>query len=183
MNSFYTEEELLNMGFKSIGNKVMLSRKCSIYFPNKICIGDNVRIDDFCILSGKITIGNNVHISAGSLLYGGEDGIVIEDFVGISSRVAIYSITDDYSGEYMTNSVVKMNCRNILSKIVILRKHSIIGTGSTILPGVIIEEGCAIGCMSLVKGTTEKWKIYAGIPVKVIDNRSRALLNLERINY
>ena len=35
-----------------------------------------------------------------------------------------------------------------------------VGTGSTILPGVKLEEG-AVGAMSFVKHTLEGWKIYA----------------------
>lgn len=34
-------------------------------------IGSNVRIDDFCILSGRLEFGSYVHIAAYSALYGG----------------------------------------------------------------------------------------------------------------
>lgn len=54
--SFYTHDELAEIGFKSCGKNVLISRKASIYSPAKIEIGDNVRIDDFCILSGVIFI-------------------------------------------------------------------------------------------------------------------------------
>ena len=70
MNNFFNEEELNKMGFKSIGKNVLISKKASIYSPEKIKIGDHVRIDDFTILSGNITIGNYVHISAYVALYG-----------------------------------------------------------------------------------------------------------------
>ena len=79
MNSFYCAEELSEMGFKRVGENVLLSRKASIYSPTKISIGSNVRIDDFCILSGNITIGSNVHISAYTALFGGGE-IIIEDY-------------------------------------------------------------------------------------------------------
>ena len=71
MNSFYSNEELKQLGLKSFGKNVLISKKCSIYGADKISIGNNVRIDDFCILSGKIVIGNYVHISAYSALYAG----------------------------------------------------------------------------------------------------------------
>ena len=63
-NSFYKKDELKKLGLKHYGNNVLISRKCSIYSPEKISIGNNVRIDDYCILSGNITIKNYVHISA-----------------------------------------------------------------------------------------------------------------------
>lgn len=70
MNNFYNKEELKQIGFKSIGEDVLISKKASIYSPKSIIIGDHVRIDDFTILSGNITIGNYVHISAFVSLYG-----------------------------------------------------------------------------------------------------------------
>ena len=69
--SFYTDEELKEIGFKSYGKNVLLSRKTSIYGANNISIGNNVRIDDFCILSGNITLGNYIHIASACLLFGG----------------------------------------------------------------------------------------------------------------
>jgi galactoside O-acetyltransferase len=48
MNSFYSESKLKQLGFKSIGKNVLISKKASFYGINRIQIGDNVRIDDFC---------------------------------------------------------------------------------------------------------------------------------------
>ena len=98
VNSFYTYEELQKMGLKELGENVLISRKASIYSPEHIKIGNNVRIDDFCILSGDIEIGNYVHIAAYVALYG-KNGIKIGNFCGCSARTTIYSATDDFSGE------------------------------------------------------------------------------------
>ena len=48
---FYTREQLEKIGFKSIGENVLISDKTSIYSPQNISIGNNVRIDDYCVLS------------------------------------------------------------------------------------------------------------------------------------
>ncbi len=69
MNSFYSKLELDQIGFNKIGNNVLIIRKCSIYSPEFISIGNNVRIDDFCILSGKINLGSQIHIAAFCGLY------------------------------------------------------------------------------------------------------------------
>ena len=87
-DSFYTREELDYLGIKEIGKDVLISKKASIYSPEKIKIGSHVRIDDFCILSGEIEIGNYVHISAYVALYG-KAGIKIGDFCGCSARCTI----------------------------------------------------------------------------------------------
>ena len=180
MNSFYDEEELKTIGFKSVGSNVLISRKSSIYNPANISIGDNVRIDDFCVLSGKITIGDYVHIATACLLFGGHTGIIIEDYTGISSRSAIYAESDDYTGEAMTNPTIPYKFRMVTGGLVTLKKHSVIGTGCTILPNVTIGEGCSIGSMSLVIRDLEDWGIYIGIPCKRIRDRSKNLLLLEK---
>ena len=102
MTSFYDKDEIKKLGLKSFGEEVLISRKASFYGAEDISIGSHVRIDDFCILSGKITLGNYIHIAAFSALYGGTDGVCIDDFANISSRVSIYSRNDDYSGLSMT---------------------------------------------------------------------------------
>lgn len=178
--SFYTEEELKTLGLKSYGRNVMISKKVSIYGAENISIGNNVRIDDFCILSGKIRIGSFVHIAAYSALYGGNVGIEMNDFSGLSSRVIIYTESDDYSGNYLTNPTIPDKYLNIIKGKVILNKHVIIGTSSTILPAVIIDEGVAVGAMSLVNKSLDEWGIYAGSPCRKIKDRSKKLLELEK---
>lgn len=180
MNSFYSEEELQSIGFRSIGKNVSLSRKVSIYTPEKISIGSNTRIDDFCILSGNLRIGSYVHIAASCLLFGGNDGIVFEDYTGLSSRSAVYAESDDYSGDYFTNPMLPMEYRNIIGGGVIVKKHAIIGSGCTILPNVIIGEGVAVGSMSLVNRTLRDWGIYVGMPCKLIKERNRGVIELEK---
>ncbi|MGL4865418.1 MAG: acyltransferase [Cetobacterium sp.] len=176
---FYTREELEKIGFKYIGKNVLISDKCSIYFPEKIEIGDNVRIDDFCILSGNIKIGNYVHIAAFCAYYGAA-GIEIGDFSTTSSRVTIYSQSDDYSGESMTNPMVPAKYKKVEYGKVIIKKHCIVGSSSIILPGVILKKGSAIGAMSLVKKSTEEWSVYAGVPVKKLKDRRMDLIELEK---
>lgn len=180
MTSFYSEKELGQIGFKSIGDKVLISRKSSIYGAENICFGNNVRIDDFCILSGHIEIGNNIHIAAYTALYGGDKGIFIEDFANISSRVCIYSINDDYSGETMTSPVLPDEYKNVISKPVYIGRHVIIGSTSVVLPGVWLKEGSSFGSFSFINHDSEEWSMNAGIPFKKIKNRSQDLLKLEK---
>ena len=179
VNSFYTSCELKKLGLASFGENVLISRKASIYGVERISIGDNVRIDDFCILSGKITIGNYVHIAAYTALYGGDKGIEIHDFANLSSKISIYSISDDYSGETMTNPMIPDKFKNIQSEKVIIERHVIIGAGCVVLPGAMLKEGAAFGAMTLINRSSESWSINAGIPFKKIKNRSKKLLEVE----
>lgn len=178
--SFYSREELKQLGFKQLGNNVLISRKASIYGAEKMSIGNNVRIDDFCILSGKIVIGDFVHIAAYSALFGGSEGIELKNFSGLSSRCVIYASSDDYSGEFLTNPTIPDKYTNVINKKVVLEKHVIIGTGSSIMPGVIVGEGSAVGSMSLVNKPLQSWGIYCGVPCRKVKDRSMTLLDIEK---
>lgn len=180
MNSFYTREELKDLGLKSFGHNVLISKKCSIYGANYISIGNNVRIDDFCILSGNITIGNYVHISAYTSLFAGKEGIILEDFVGISAKSTIWGKSDDLSGDFMNNPTIPDKYKNVTDKVVILKKHCFLGSNTVVLPGVIMEEGSAAGAMSLVTKSTKPWTIYFGIPARRLAKRSNRILELEK---
>jgi len=178
--AYFTVTQLAKLGFESIGKNVKISDKASIYDFNLISIGDNSRIDDFCIISGKIKIGKNVHITPQCLVAGGEKGIIFEDFTTIAYGVKVFTQSDDYSGFTMTNSTVPKKYKKEYKKNITLKKHSIVGAGSIIMPGVVLAEGTSIGAMSLVIKSTEPWSIYTGIPAKKIKNKSKDLLALEK---
>src|SRR5579871_552357 len=100
-----SREFIERMGFASIGENIQISNHASFHNISKISLGNNVRIDDFCVLSaglGGISIGNHIHIAVFSSLIGAGK-ITLSDFCNISSRVSIYSSNDDYSGAAMTN--------------------------------------------------------------------------------
>ena len=81
-SSFLSEEELVKCNFKRIGKGVKISKYARFYGCENIEIGDFSRIDDFCIISGYVTIGRYSHISAYSALYG-KMKIEIGDFSGV----------------------------------------------------------------------------------------------------
>ena len=121
--SFYSEEELQQMGFAHVGHDVMISRKASIYGASNIWIGNHVRVDDFCVLSGKITFGNYIHVAVTTTLFGGTAGITFEDYTGISSHCAVYAASDDYSGDFMTNPTVPEKFTNVIEEPVVIKKY------------------------------------------------------------
>lgn len=175
MSSFYSLEELNSLGLKSFGDNVLISRKTSIYSPQKISIGSNVRIDDFCILSGNITIKDNVHISAYTGLYGGGE-IVIGNYSGCSQRCTLISASDDFSGEYMVGAVIDEQFKNVCYGKIELEDYVQLGSGTTVLPNVTIKEGAVTGAMSLVNKDLDSWTINVGIPCKKMKDRKRELL-------
>lgn len=169
------------LGFASVGENVQISDRASFYGVSRIALGSNVRIDDFCVLSagvGGISIGSYVHIAVYSSLIGAGK-ITLSDFCNISSRVSIYSSNDDYSGATLTNPTVPREYTGVTHADVYLGRHVIVGSGSVILPGVMLEDGVAVGALSLVYKNCAAFGIYAGNPARRIKERKRDLLRLE----
>lgn len=176
--AYLTEAELESKGFKHLGRGVKISSMASIYNHDQISIGDYSRIDDFCVISGKVFIGKRCHITPHCLVAGGLPGIIIDDYATLAYGVKVFAQSDDYSGETLTNSLIPKKYKKEIFKSVSIGRHSIAGAGSTILPGADIAEGVALGAMSLVIRPTTDWKIYAGVPARIIKDRARGLLNL-----
>lgn len=179
---FLNAAELKALGLAGYGKNVLISNKCSIYGPAKIELGDDVRIDDFCVLSaggGGIKIGSYIHMAVYSLLIGRGE-ILVSDFANISSRVSIYSSNDDYSGVHMTNPMIDEKFTGVNHQPVFIGRHVIIGSGSIVLPGVTIADGVAIGALSLVNRDCESFGIYSGAPAGKKGERKRDVLALEQ---
>ena len=181
-SSFYSKSELSNLGLKGYGENILISRKASIYGGESILLGDNVRIDDFCVLSGSIVIGSYVHIAAFCALYGA-NGIVMRDFSGLSAKVVIYSASDDFSGDHLVGAMVPAEYTKVTGGAVAIEKYVQVGAGSIILPDVTLEEGAAVGAMSLVTHSLRSWSINFGIPARFQKERKRNLLELEKILF
>lgn len=175
-------EVIESMGFASLGENVQISDRASFYGNSRIRIGNNVRIDDYCVLSagiGGIDIGSHIHIAVYTSLIGAGK-ISLADFCNLSSRVSIYSSNDDYSGTTLTNPTVPSEFTGVTHADVLLGKHVIVGCGSVILPGVVLEEGVAIGALSLITKRCTAFGIYAGNPAHRVKERKRDLLDLEQ---
>ena len=181
ITSFYSDDELQQIGFKSIGKNVKISRKASIYSPQNISIGDNVRIDDFCILSGNITLGSHIHISAYVALYGAM-GIVMEDYTGISPKSVVYSAMDDFSGDYLIGPIHPETTTNVKGGVVTIKKYAQIGSNTVVFPNLTIGEGVVVGACSLVTKSLDDWGIYMGVPAKRHNERNKGLLRFVQSN-
>jgi acetyltransferase-like isoleucine patch superfamily enzyme len=177
--AFLNEETLARIPFKFLGKNVKISDKAVIYNPKLLEIHDNSRIDDFCTISGNIVIGIHVHISVFCNIAGGSEGISFDDFSGLSPGCHVFTQSDDYTGQALTNPTIPDKYRLESKKPVKIGKHCIIGTGSLIFPGVNLAEGTAVGASSVVKKSTTEWSIYVGNPAKRVKSRSKKLLELE----
>lgn len=178
---FFVSEELVNMGFRSIGKNVKIAKSCTIVGLENISIGCNVQIDENVFIAankGYLDIGNHVHIG-GACHLNCAGGIKLADFCGLSQGVRIYSVSDDYTGYSLTNTTVPDIYKNIAISPVNLERHVLIGSGSVVLPGVTIGLGSAVGALSLVTMSLDAWGIYLGTPAKRLKARSKKMLEYE----
>jgi acetyltransferase-like isoleucine patch superfamily enzyme len=184
MRNCFSLNHLKSIGVKIYGNgtNIEISKLAKIYNPSRLILQDNIRIDDFSILSGRgnIEIGNYVHIGAHCSI-SSYSKIQFHNYSGLSSGVKLFGSTDDYSGKFMTNPTVPPQFLGTIHGDIILNKHVVIGAGSIILPNTTLAEGTAVGALSLINKNTEAWKIYAGNPAKIIKNREKNCLEYEKI--
>ena len=178
-DSYFSYNKLVDVGFKKIGQNIKIKKSVQFHFCENIELGSNLRIDDFTILTGGggLSIGDYVHISSHSNILG-KEGIEIDDYVTIAPSVNIFSSTDDYHGIKLHHPELDSSKVGGYGGKVKINKHVIIGSHSTIMPNLVIQEGVAIGAHSLIKCDLIKWKIYAGIPAKIIKDRKKDMLGL-----
>ena len=176
---YLSDTQLRAMGFRSLGRGVRISDRAAIHDADRIDLGDFVRIDDFCVISGRVSIGRNVHLAVMCNVAGGEPGISFGDFAGLAYGCHVFAQSDDYSGAWLTNPTVPDQFKLETKAAVSLCRHSIVGTNSIVLPGVTLAEGTSVGAMSMVTKSTQPWSIYFGIPARRIRSRQREMLKLE----
>jgi len=182
LGDLYGIDELKQM-LGSVGDDVSVNRSVVFYSPKNVHLGSNVRIDCFSVFtagSSGIVIEDHVHIGAHCCLLGSSGKIHLESFTTLSVRTTVFTATDDYSDGFMTNPTVPDKYKKIRTGDVVLKRHAMVGCGSVLLPGVTLGVGASVGALSLVKESVPEFAIAAGIPVRIIGNRERRVLELEK---
>ena len=180
--SYYSESSISLLGLKSYGERLLLSDKSIFYRPQNIVIGTNCRIDDNCILTGNIVIGDNCHIAANTIISGGRrSSVTIEDNVTLAYGCIVLSRSNDYLGNYPPGmNAIEMN-EIQLELDTYIEEHCILGMRSSVLPGVRLRRGTALGAHSLLTKSTQEWGIYVGSPAQRLKERSQLFLtNLKK---
>jgi galactoside O-acetyltransferase len=179
MSNLYTIQELEKMGVKLYGKNINVSKFVNIYNPKNLILHDNIRIDDFTILSckGLIEIFNYVHISAQCFI-SSTTKIIIGNFSAISVGTKIFGGCDDFSGEYLANPTIPTKYTNVKIGDILIGENVIIGSNSVVMPCVQINDGVAVGANSFINTNCDFWKIYAGSPIRFIKNRKKDCLKL-----
>lgn len=185
MTRFLDASELEAMGFQHLGANVRIDRLAVFINPQWVSLADHCRIDAFSLISaGKdgVAIGRYVHLGAGSQVFGGGGPVVLEDFSCLSARATAYTCSVSGAPEcrdLMLNPTVPQRFRTLKQGPVVLRKHSGVGCGSVVLPGVEMGYGSAAGALTLVRKSVPEGVVICGNPPQEILRRDRR--KLERL--
>jgi acetyltransferase-like isoleucine patch superfamily enzyme len=177
-SSFLSSGELSQIGLKGFGEDCQIDSSVHFINPGSITLGSRVRIDAFSILSassGFITLGDRVHISHGSRIYGA-GGVRLGLASGLSSGSAIYSQTDDFVSGHLAHPTVPTNFRNVHTEKIDIGDFCIIGANSILLPGANMSRGSALGALSLLKGLVGPYEVFGGSPARKVGNRDTQTL-------
>jgi len=161
---------------KHLGKNVLIDVGVLLNGPANISIGDYTWIDAYCRIDahlGPVTIGKRIHIASFTVI-GAREPVVIEDFVGISSSVKIYSNSEHpLDGKRMSGPMVPEEFKAYHSRPVYLRKDSFVGANSVLLPGAELGEGCVVGANCVVTRKLTPWAVYAFQPLRHIGDREK----------
>ncbi len=152
------------------GKKVYFEKNVQLLrFPQNIIIKNDCHLKEgakvcSCNPEAKISIGEATSIGYDSIIFS-SDSISIGDYCMIAPRV--YIVDSDHG---LSRSMTMKSQQNSTAPIVI-GNDVWIATGSVILKGTNIPDGCVIAANSVVKGQLEPYTIYAGAPAKKIGER------------
>ena len=177
------------------GRHVVFGQNVVLRHPGKIRLGDNVVIDDNCLLDAKgdanagITIGSGVFVGRNTILSCKNGDITLGDRANIgfncevfsASRVTLgadallaaycYVVGGDHDFSDTTRAVLE---QGRTSRGVQIGNGVWMGAGAKVLDGVTIGDHAIIGAQAVVKDPVPEYAIAVGIPAKVVGRRQGA---------
>ncbi len=179
----------------SCGRNVVFGQNVVLRHPHKIHIGDNVVVDDNCLLDAKgstnrgIAVGSGVFIGRNTILSckdgdielgdGANIGFNCEIFsasrvtVGRSVLMAAYSYVIGGDHDFSDPSAAVLEQRRTSAGVTI-GDGVWMGAGAKILDGVVVGEHAIVGAGAVVREAIPASAIAVGIPARVVASRAAA---------
>ncbi|MGD8327949.1 MAG: acyltransferase [Acidobacteriota bacterium] len=174
------------------GRKPVFGHNVVLRHPHKIRLGDNVIIDDNCLLDAKgssndgIRVGDGVFLGRNTILSCKNGDIVLDDgvnigfnsqiFSGSSVRVGKDGLLAAYcyligGGHESADTVQPIQDQKAVSHGVTLQDNVWLGAGVKVLDGVTVGADCIVGAGAVVAADVPAGSVAAGVPARVIRER------------
>jgi acetyltransferase-like isoleucine patch superfamily enzyme len=175
-----------------VGKGVIFGANVVLRHPHKIHLGDNVVIDDNCVLDAKgtnnkgIFIGNGVFLGRNSLVYCKDGDIFIGDDsnisfncdvfsgnvvkIGKNVQIAAYSFLNGGTHNFDSTDVPVLH-QERTGRGLILEDSVWLGANVKVLDGVTIGKDSIVGAGAVVNKDLPCFSIAAGVPAKIIRSR------------
>jgi acetyltransferase-like isoleucine patch superfamily enzyme len=172
------------------GRNVVFGQNVVLRHPHKIRIGDNVVIDDNCLLDAKgdsnagIAIGSGVLVGRNTILSCKNGDITLEDganigfnceifsashvIVGRDTLIAAYAylVGGDHDAADRALGVLEQSRRSAGIRV---GAGAWIGAGATVLDGVSIGNRAIVGAGAVVRADVEAGRTAVGVPARTIE--------------
>lgn len=187
---FYLRKLFYPRLFKHFGRGVIIGRNVVLRHPHHISLGNNVTVDDNCLLDGRgaglagLVLEDNTLVNRNCMLVakagpirlgrrtslGSNSSIVSMDGVQIGEAVLIAGECCLSAGAYRFDSpeIPIMDQETYTRGPIRIGAGAWLGTRVTVLDGVSIGDGAVVGACSLVNKDLSAGAIAAGVPAKVI---------------
>jgi acetyltransferase-like isoleucine patch superfamily enzyme len=179
------------------GRNVIFGQNVVLRHPHKIRIGNDVVIDDNCLVDAKgeandgITIGSGVFIGRNTILSCKDGNIVLGDGANVGFNCEIFSASTVTVGR---DTLIAAYCyviggdhdfsdpaQPILAQArrssgVTICDGAWLGAGAKLLDGVTVGDRAIVGAGAVVREAVPAGAIAAGIPAKIVGQREGARL-------
>jgi len=176
----------------SCGRNVVFGQNVVLRCPHKIHIGDNVVIDDNCLLDAKgesnrgISIGNRVFVGRNTILSCKNGDIELADGANIGFNCELFSASRVHIGENVLIAAyayviggdhdfstpdVAVLAQGRKSVGVHIGDGAWLGAGAKVLDGVSVGAGAVIGAGAVVRVSVPERAVAVGVPARVISMR------------
>ncbi len=174
------------------GRNVIFGQNVVLRHPHKIRLGDNVVVDDNCLLDAKgdsnhgIAIGSGVFIGRNTILSCKNGDIEIEDGANIGFNCELFSASRVRVGR---DTLIAAYCyliggdhdvRDPSAPVLSQGRSSAgvsvgagawLGAGAKILDGVTIGDGAVVGAGAVVREAVPSRAIAVGVPARIVGSR------------
>jgi len=193
---YFMRKQFYPLIVKQIGKSVIIGRNVTIRHPHRVILGDNVVIDDNCVIDARgggkagIVIEKNALINRNCMLLAKNGPIRIAAHASIGSNSVLVSMDGieigpsvlTAGGCYLSAGAYRfddphkpiMDQETYTKGPIRIDRGAWLGTRVTLLDGVHIGENAVIGALALVTQNVPEHTIVAGVPAKEITpKRSR----------